>query len=232
MNIVEVRNAYKFYGKKKDHRTVLNKLNLTVSPGSIYGLMGASGKLSSSNIFEKNFIHNRKIFMQKIQGCGKTTLLSCIIGMIPLESGKINVFGNEITHLSLQRNGKRIGYMPQEMALVDDLTVKETIYYFGTIFQMDIEKLRDRYDMLHKLLELPPGNQLVQECSGGQQRRLSFAASMIHDPELLILDEPTVSFWILRINIFNPFNSFVFLGRFRSNPERKDMEIHVKCDKN
>jgi ABC-type multidrug transport system ATPase subunit len=133
--------------------------------------------------------------MQKnIQGCGKTTLLSCIIGMIPLDAGKINVFGKEITHLSLQRNGKRIGYMPQEMALVGDLSVKETIYYFGQIFQMDIEKLRDRYDMLHKLLELPPGNQLIVDCSGGQQRRVSFAASMIHDPELLILDEPTVSF--------------------------------------
>lgn len=116
--------------------------------------------------------------------------------MIPLDSGRIEVFGNEITHFSLQKNGKRIGYMPQEMALIGDLSVKETIYYFGKIFQMDSDKLRDRYDMLDKLLELPPGDQLIKDCSGGQQRRVSFASSMIHDPELLILDEPTVSIGI------------------------------------
>ena len=147
---------------------------------------------------------------KNIQGCGKTTLLSCIIGMIPLESGRIDVFGKEITHFSLQKNGKRIGYMPQEMALVGDLSVKETIYYFGKIFQMDSDKLRDRYDMLHKLLELPPGDQLIQECSGGQQRRVSFASSMIHDPELLILDEPTVCLKIMMLNDANNLDFFAF----------------------
>ncbi|XP_070505528.1 ABC transporter G family member 20-like [Chironomus tepperi] len=195
MNVVEVRNAYKFYGhKKNDHRTVLNQLNMTISPGSIYGLMGASG-------------------------CGKTTLLSCIIGMIPLDSGKINVFGNEITHFSLQKNGKRIGYMPQEMALIGDLTVKETIYYFGKIFQMDTDKIRERYEMLHNLLELPPGDQLIRECSGGQQRRVSFASSMIHDPELLILDEPTVGLdpilrekiWKFMINVTRTSNLTIII---------------------
>lgn len=141
-----------------------------------YGLMGASG-------------------------CGKTTLLSCIVGMIPLDSGRIRVLGSEANTSEL---GPRIGYMPQETALIGELTIKETIYYFGKIFQMDIDKLRERYDMLYKLLELPRGDQRVEECSGGQMRRVSFAAAMIHEPDLLILDEPTVGLDpILREKIWN-----------------------------
>jgi ABC-type multidrug transport system ATPase subunit len=125
-------------------------------------------------------------------GCGKTTLLSCIIGMIPLDGGKIMALGCRTKANEIQRAGPKIGYMPQETALIGELTIKETIYYFGKIFQMDIERVRERYKMLKNLLELPRGDQRVEECSGGQQRRVSFAAAMIHEPELLILDEPTV----------------------------------------
>jgi ABC-type multidrug transport system ATPase subunit len=125
-------------------------------------------------------------------GCGKTTLLSCIIGMIPLDGGEIVALGHKTKANEIQKAGYRIGYMPQETALIGELTIKETIYYFGKIFQMSIEKLRERYEMLHKLLELPRGDQRVEECSGGQMRRVSFAAAMIHEPDLLILDEPTV----------------------------------------
>lgn len=125
-------------------------------------------------------------------GCGKTTLLSCIVGMINLDGGEITVLGHPTKANEIQRSGPKIGYMPQETALIGELTIKETIYYFGKIFQMDTERVRDRYKMLKNLLELPRGDQKVEECSGGQQRRVSFAAAMVHEPELLILDEPTV----------------------------------------
>lgn len=72
------------------------------------------------------------------------------------------------------------------------MTVKETIYYFGRIYGMSDEKIREKYRYLRDLLQLPPAQQLVKKCSGGQRRRVSFASAMIHDPELLILDEPTV----------------------------------------
>lgn len=112
--------------------------------------------------------------------------------MIPLNSGDITVLGSPTKADEIQEKGSKIGYMPQEMALIGELTVKETIYYFGNVFQMDIDKLRERYEMLRKLLELPYDDQRVENCSGGQKRRVSFAAAMIHEPELLILDEPTV----------------------------------------
>lgn len=125
-------------------------------------------------------------------GCGKTTLLSCIVGMINLDGGDIRVLGHKTLPNEIQKAGPRIGYMPQETALIPELTIKETIYFFGKIFQMDLAVLRERYKMLKNLLELPRGDQRIEECSGGQARRVSFAAAMIHEPDLLILDEPTV----------------------------------------
>jgi ABC-type multidrug transport system ATPase subunit len=125
-------------------------------------------------------------------GCGKTTLLSCIVGTKNLNSGHLTVLGGTPGKPGSGVPGPRIGYMPQEIALVEEFSIKETIYYFGRIYGMSIERIRDRYKLLHSLLELPPGDRKVEKCSGGQQRRVSFAAAMVHEPELLILDEPTV----------------------------------------
>lgn len=121
-------------------------------------------------------------------GCGKTTLLSSILGMKRLESGSLKILGqNEASKVC-----QRVGYMPQETALLDELTVKETIFYFGNIFQMESKRLIERFDMLKRLLELPSDDLRVESCSGGEKRRISFAAAFIHEPDLLILDEPTV----------------------------------------
>lgn len=126
--------------------------------------------------------------------CGKTTLLSSILGMISLESGSITVLGHDNKANEIPKACRSIGYMPQELGLVDELTVKEIVYYFGNVFEMNLNVLNERYKMLKTLLEFPPDNQLVEHCSGGDKRKVSFAASIIHEPDLLILDEPTVGF--------------------------------------
>ncbi|XP_053661277.1 ABC transporter G family member 20 [Anopheles marshallii] len=169
MTAVEVISGYKYYGKANDpnKKIVLNHLNMSVTRGSIYGLLGASG-------------------------CGKTTLLSCIVGRKFLNDGEINVLGGTPGTAGSGVPGPRIGYMPQDIALVEEFTIKETIYYFGRIYGMSKEKIRERYKLLKHLLELPGDDRYVGNCSGGQQRRVSFAAAMVHEPELLILDEPTV----------------------------------------
>lgn len=120
-------------------------------------------------------------------GCGKTTLISCIVGMSPLDGGSIELFDDVVG-----KNNSKVGYMPQDIALIKEFTIKEIIHFYGIIFGMSPKKIGQRLRFLSDLLELPDDDSLVGNCSGGQQRRVSFAIAMVHEPELLILDEPTV----------------------------------------
>jgi ABC-type multidrug transport system ATPase subunit len=121
-------------------------------------------------------------------GCGKTTLISSLVGVQKLDYGDIRLFGQPYRKVSSQK----IGFMPQETALVNELKIVEMMWLFGTIFGMTSKKISERTEFLSALLDLPHGETLIGNCSGGQQRRISFGLSMLHEPELLLLDEPTV----------------------------------------
>ncbi|KAF5291183.1 hypothetical protein FQA39_LY14425 [Lamprigera yunnana] len=164
---VWLRNACKSYGTKKNPVVVLDDLNMTVPKGCIYGLLGASG-------------------------CGKTTLLGCIIGRKKLNSGEIWVLGGTPGSKGSGVPGARIGYMPQELALYGEFSIRETVHYFGMIAGMKNKQIEERLEFLRQLLMLPDANDWLRNCSGGQQRRVSLASALVHEPELLILDEPTV----------------------------------------
>ncbi|XP_057368473.1 ABC transporter G family member 20-like [Daphnia carinata] len=176
---VLVRKATKSYGVGRSRSTILDGLDMTVKKGSIYGLLGASG-------------------------CGKTTLLSCLVGRRSLNSGEILVLGHEPGTTESGVPGPRVGYMPQELALYGDFTIKETLQYFGRIYNLQPSFVDSQLEFLSNLLDLPPSIRYVKTLSGGQQRRVSFAVALFHEPELLILDEPTVGVDpLLRRSIWN-----------------------------
>ncbi|XP_066951029.1 ABC transporter G family member 20-like isoform X1 [Macrobrachium rosenbergii] len=166
-NVVVVQQAFKSYGSGRHRVHVLEGLDMCVPQGAIYGLLGPSG-------------------------CGKTTLLGCIVNRLSLDSGEIFLYGYPPGSALAAVPGHRVGYMPQELALYSEFTIGETLSYFGRIHNLSSEKIQERTNFLVKFLDLPEPNRLITQLSGGQQRRASFAAALVHEPELLILDEPTV----------------------------------------
>lgn len=146
-------------------KLVLNQISLTVEPGQIYGLIGPSGS-------------------------GKTTLVKIIVGMEQPSKGEVQVLDTAVPNLSLLQ---KIGYMAQADALYTDLTGEENLAFFASLFKLkkDVQKERIAYaaDLVNLTEHL---KKKVEAYSGGMKRRLSLAVALIQDPDVLILDEPTV----------------------------------------
>lgn len=151
--------------KKYSNVTILNNINLDVKEGEIIGLIGPSGS-------------------------GKTTLVKSIMGMVKINSGEVYVINKRIPDLNVLKD---IGYMAQSDALYEELTGKENMEFFAKLFKLPKSKIAERMQYTAKLVNLQHDlSKRVSNYSGGMKRRLSLAISLIQDPKLLILDEPTV----------------------------------------
>uniref|UniRef100_A0A3Q3WKV5 Uncharacterized protein n=1 Tax=Mola mola TaxID=94237 RepID=A0A3Q3WKV5_MOLML len=182
---IRCRDVCRSYGKLK----VLSNLNLTVPRGQIYGLLGPSG-------------------------CGKTTLLKCIVGTLKISRGHINVLGKPPAFPGHDVPGKMVGYMPQELALYNEFTISDTLTFFGRIHGLTSKETHARMDFLIDFLDLPQKHSLVRNLSGGQRRRVSLGAALLQNPELLILDEPTVGVDpVLRAKIWQHLVEIVKTGK-------------------
>lgn len=147
-------------------------------------------------------------------GCGKTTTVRLLTGLYEPTSGEVMVLGKRPKDFSQALQAK-IGYMPQLFVLYDDLSIWENINFSASLYGMGLFSRRKRLNTLLDFVELEEHKKkLVRNISGGMQRRLSLAATLVHNPELLFLDEPTAGIDpILRRKFWDHFRDLQNQGR-------------------
>lgn len=160
--IITFENISKSFGKKR----VVRDLTLSIHPHEIFGIIGRSG-------------------------AGKSTLLKMLIGFYSVDSGRILFHGNDITNnTSLMK--RALGFCTQENSFYPELTVAENLCYYGKLYGFSLAELKKRRQELLHLVNLSSStNTVAAHLSGGMKRRLDFALSLLHHPEILVLDEPT-----------------------------------------
>jgi ABC-2 type transport system ATP-binding protein len=140
-------------------------------------------------------------------GCGKTTLMRAIVGVQIVESGRIAVIGRPAGSPELRA---RIGYVTQAPSVYGDLSVRENLRYFARVLDVD----RERIDETIGTVALEgQADQVVSSLSGGQSARVSLATALLGEPEVLVLDEPTVGLDpVLRRDLWATFRSLAAAG--------------------
>jgi ABC-2 type transport system ATP-binding protein len=163
--LVDIKHVSKKY--QNAPRPAVNDLSLTITNGDIFGLLGPNG-------------------------AGKTTFISMLCGLFPPTSGEI--FINGFTHQTNSKQCKQaIGVVPQEIALYPKLTAWENLMFLGHMYGIKSSALKEIVKENLKILGLENNmHQQILSYSGGMKRRVNLIAGLLHNPQLLILDEPTV----------------------------------------
>lgn len=125
-------------------------------------------------------------------GAGKTTLMSLLVGYLDADEGQISIDGEVVRQDNLELR-KQIGFVPQSLALYDEMSAIQNLEMFGRLFDIPSRKLSERIDeKLNSVGLFERRKDKVKTFSGGMKRRLNLVASMLHDPVILLCDEPTV----------------------------------------
>lgn len=144
-------------------RTVLTDLNFTVHSGEVYGLLGPNG-------------------------AGKTTTINIICNLLKPDRGSIQILNQPVS----EATKTLVGIAPQENLLYRSLTCSENLHFFARLYGLSqVERIEQVYHCLQLVNLLDRADSLVENLSGGMQRRLSIALALVHHPKLVILDEPT-----------------------------------------
>lgn len=163
MSIIEVKNITKRFNDK----LVLDNVSYEVKEGEIFGFIGPNG-------------------------AGKSTLISIMTSLLTPDNGTIKICGYDILKEPIKAK-ECIGYVPQELALMEELTAYDNLEFFGALYGLKGKLLKKRIAEAFKVTGLgETKKQKVKKFSGGMKRRLNIAVAILHHPKVLILDEPTV----------------------------------------
>jgi ABC-2 type transport system ATP-binding protein len=162
-NIIEAKGLVKQYGAVE----AVKELSFAIRRGEIFGFLGPNG-------------------------AGKTTTISMLSCLLEPSAGTASVAGYDVVKASSEVK-RRIGLVPQELALYPTLSARDNLNYFGRIYGLRERELRGRVDEVLAMVGLTErAKSAVKTYSGGMKRRLNIAAGLLHHPEVLFLDEPTV----------------------------------------
>jgi ABC-2 type transport system ATP-binding protein len=165
MNDSSAAIAFDQVGKRYGERLALNALSLQVRRGEVFGLLGPNG-------------------------AGKTTTMHIAVGLIAADSGSVKVLDGDPRHPALRQ---RFGIAPQKLSLYEELSGRENLEFFAHTFGLTGAHCNARVDAALRFVALEDRQRdRVNTYSGGMQRRLNIAAAIVHEPELVLLDEPTV----------------------------------------
>ena len=162
MKYIEIQNLYKNFG---DFIAIEN-LNLSVEKGEIFGLLGPNG-------------------------AGKSTTINILCSILDKDKGSIKINNKELMKNDREIKSK-IGFVPQDLAIFEDMTALENIMFFGSLYGIKGKTLKEKSLQALDFVGLESTKKLSKTFSGGMKRRLNIACGIVHNPELLILDEPTV----------------------------------------
>jgi ABC-2 type transport system ATP-binding protein len=163
MEVIKIRELTKKYGGN----IAVDNISLNITEGEIFGLLGPNG-------------------------AGKSTTINCLCGLLKINQGEILIDGINMRDNSLEAK-KRLGLVPQEIAIFENLTAKENIEFFGKLSGLRGSLLKKRVDEALEFVGLSDkARNMPKEYSGGMKRRLNIACAIAHHPKIIILDEPTV----------------------------------------
>ncbi len=162
-SLIETRNLVKKYGEK----LAVNDVSLAVQAGEVFGFLGPNG-------------------------AGKTTTIKMIVGLLQPTSGTVRVAGFDVQAQPLLAKAAS-GYVPDTPNLYAKLTGRELLRFVGDLYDLDRQQVAQRTEELLRVLDLgEAADNTVDSYSHGMQQKTSLAAALMHDPKVLVLDEPTV----------------------------------------
>ncbi|HBC47257.1 MAG TPA: hypothetical protein DEO84_09235 [candidate division Zixibacteria bacterium] len=204
--IIEVNNISKNYGSVR----AIDGLSFSANKGEILAMMGPDG-------------------------AGKTSAFRAVCGLITYDSGEIKIAGFDVV-TQFEKIKPFLGYMPQSFSLYPDLTVEENLYFYSGLFGLSKAQFNSKKQKLYEFSGLGPfNNRRASALSGGMKQKLALSCALVHDPQILMLDEPTTGvdplsrrqFWDILKNLRNSGSSIVVSTPYMDEVSLSDHAIFI-----